>query len=84
MKTPRSSPPDPPASNRRSLVPVILAILFFSLVSLVLVFLTLGSFGLILLAAGSLFLVAGLHYLVWGWWLGRVIREEESDEENEP
>tara|TARA_B100000809_G_scaffold265173_1_gene323175 strand:+ start:1211 stop:1330 length:120 start_codon:yes stop_codon:yes gene_type:complete len=39
---------------------------------------------LILLAAGGLFLVAGLHYLVWGWWLGRVIREEESDEENEP
>jgi drug/metabolite transporter superfamily protein YnfA len=84
MKTPRSSPPDPPAPNRGSLVPILLAILFFSLVSLVLIFLTLGSFGLILLAAGGLFLVAGLHYLVWGWWLGRVIREEESDEENEP
>ena len=84
MKTPRSSPPDPPAPNRRSLVPILLAILFFSIVSLVLIFLTLGSFGLILLAAGGLFLVAGLHYLVWGWWLGNVIREEESDEKNKP
>ncbi|MBI84502.1 MAG: hypothetical protein CMJ81_15010 [Planctomycetaceae bacterium] len=84
MKTSRSSPPDPPSPNRGSLFPVLLAILFFSLVSLVLIFLTLGSFGLILLAAGGLFLAAGLHYLAWGWWLGRVIREEEADEENEP
>ncbi len=29
-------------------------------------------------AAALLFAMAALHYLVWGRWLGRMIREEET------
>lgn len=36
--------------------------------------------GLVLLLAG----LAALHYVVWGWWLGNVIRAEvEADEKEE-
>jgi O-antigen/teichoic acid export membrane protein len=29
-------------------------------------------------AAALLFALAALHYLVWGYWLGRMIRKEEE------
>jgi membrane protein implicated in regulation of membrane protease activity len=31
-------------------------------------------------AAAILFAMAALHYLVWGRWLGRMIREEQESE----
>jgi hypothetical protein len=37
-----------------------------------------GAIGMVLLLAG----LAAFHYVVWGWWLGSVIRSEvEADEE---
>jgi hypothetical protein len=27
-----------------------------------------------------LFMLVGLHYFVWGWWLGNVIRREAEPE----
>ena len=30
--------------------------------------------------AGGIALICGFHYLVWGWWLGAVIRREEEED----
>ncbi len=45
-----------------------------------LIFLTLGWFGLVLIIGGGIFGLAALHYCVWGWWLTKVLREEEEAE----
>jgi len=50
---------------------------------LVLSFLTLNFIGPVLLVGGVLLLIVLFHYVVWGWWLGRVIRQVE-DEEDDP
>lgn len=44
----------------------------------VLIFLTQGVFLPVLLLGGLVFVVTGLHYLVWGWWLGDYIRRQEA------
>jgi hypothetical protein len=31
---------------------------------------------------GGIFLFAAFHYLVWGWWLGQMIHDEQQDEQN--
>ena len=31
--------------------------------------------------AGGVFGLAALHYVVWGWWLGRMIRRDVEAEE---
>ena len=51
----------------------------------VLTVLTLGYFGPILLIGLLVFLVIGLQYLLWGWWLERIYRNVpvESDEVDE-
>ena len=83
MQSPQQLPPNPPHRTRRSLIPLLLAVILFSLVSAVLVFLTLGAFGSMLLIVAVIFLVAGLHYLIWGWWLGNILRQEELDEQDQ-
>jgi hypothetical protein len=46
--------------------------------------LSLGMIGPAVIIGGGLFLMFGLHYLVWGWWLGPAIqREVEAEEEDE-
>ena len=57
--------------------------MLFSFVATVLVFLTLGSFGLVILIVAVIFLMIAIHYVVWGWWLGHVIREESIQEEDD-
>jgi len=49
----------------------------------VLTFLTLGVFGPVLIVGGILFGIVAFHYCVWGWWLGKVVREASDDEEEE-
>jgi hypothetical protein len=48
--------------------------------------LSLGTAGPALAIAACVFALGALHYLVWGWWMGRMIREdveaEESDDES--
>lgn len=51
-------------------------------VYLVLAFLTLNLFGPVLLVGGVLVLVVLFHYVVWGWWLSRVIRQVEGEEDD--
>jgi uncharacterized RDD family membrane protein YckC len=51
---------------------------------IVLYVLSLGTIGLAVVVGGGLFFVVGLHYLVWGWWLGPAIqREVEAEEADE-
>lgn len=38
------------------------------------------GFAIVIGFAAALFL---FHYVVWGWWLGRIIRESESDATDE-
>jgi hypothetical protein len=81
-RTPIARPPDEPARGS-SLLPIALAVVLFGAVCVVLIFLTVGFFGSILVMAGGLFGFAALHYVVWGWWLGKVIRDEVATEEAE-
>ena len=46
--------------------------------------LTLGTIGLAVAVGGGVFLLVGLHYLAWGWWLGPAIRRDvEAEEEDQ-
>jgi hypothetical protein len=51
-------------------------------VYLVLAFLTLNFIGPVLLVGGVLMLIVLFHYVVWGWWLSRVIRQVGDEEDN--
>jgi hypothetical protein len=53
------------------------------LICVALFFLTSGFFGLVLVMGGGIFAFAALHYVVWGWWLGNVIRADVAEEEAE-
>jgi hypothetical protein len=33
----------------------------------------------LMLVVVILFVIVGLQYLVWGWWLGQAIRRQEAD-----
>lgn len=42
--------------------------------------LTLGIMPQVLILGGAILLFAGLNYLIWGWWLGKVLPKSEDDE----
>ena len=83
------SAPAPDRSNPRPTPRAWLSILLAGVIGLAL---TTGLFVLMLQVGGPLAIAAVLvfglggvialfHYLVWGWWLGRTIREEVEAEE---
>ena len=76
----RPSPPQPPSG---SWISIFLALLLGTVAVVTLTFITLGIFGPVLVIGGILFLIVGLHYCLWGWWLGSVIRQAEGEEEEE-
>lgn len=83
---PADFPPRPaaPAETRSgSLVPLTLAGLLLVVVCAVLFFLTLGGFAIVVIVGTLAFSMAALHYLVWGWWLGKMIRDDVEAEERE-
>ncbi len=45
-------------------------------------FLTLGFFGPVLIVGGVAFGIALFHYFVWGWWLGKILREAADDDDS--
>ena len=50
----------------------------------VLIVLTLGQMIFVLVIVAGIFGLAAFHYVVWGWWLSRMIRDEEQADELEP
>jgi len=66
-----------------SWIAIVLMALICIAIYVVLTFLTLGVFGPVLIVGGILFGIVAFHYFVWGWWLGRVIREASDEEEEE-
>ena len=85
------SSPSPDRSGPRPTPGAWITILLAGVIGLAL---TSGLFVLMLQIGGPLAVVAVLvfglggvialfHYLVWGWWLGRTIREEVAAEERE-
>ena len=83
MPNPPLERPSPPEQPRSSWLSVFLAFLLGSAAFVAISFLTLGIFAPVLVIGGILFFIVGLHYCLWGWWLGSVIRQAESEEEEE-
>jgi hypothetical protein len=52
-------------------------------IAVVLFVLSLGQLLPVLVIGGVIFLVTAFHYLVWGWWLGKMIQQEAREEELE-
>ncbi|MBW3598351.1 MAG: hypothetical protein KY475_13900 [Planctomycetes bacterium] len=77
---PRPLPPEK-IPRRSSWLSIFLAMLLLLIVGLVLLVLSLGQLLPVLVIGGLIFLVTGFHYLVWGWWLGRMIEREAENEE---
>lgn len=78
---PTLEPPPAPEKPRGSWLAIILVILLCGAAYLALTFLTLGMFGPILLVVGVMFAIVAFHYVVWGWWLGKVIRQARNEDE---
>lgn len=77
--TPQRPELHPPAG--RPWLSVLLALGFFTLLSIGFVLLSYFYFLPIFIIAAVVFCITGLHYLTWGWWLGPMIRRESPDEE---
>lgn len=81
----RPEPPDPEGAPRRgSYLSLLLAAVLALGVFLGLFFLTLGAIGPMVIIGGGVFALAAFHYIVWGWWLGRLIRDEADEKESPP
>jgi hypothetical protein len=72
--------PDEEEVRQRPYLSIVLALLLAAAVFVGLFFLTLGAVGPMLLIAGGVFALVAVNYLVWGWWLGRLIREDADDD----
>ena len=79
--TPPLERPPEPGPRRGSCLGVLMigTLIGVSLFALNLV--TMGIFGLVAVIGAAILLISLFHYLVWGWWLGGMIRREvEADE----
>jgi hypothetical protein len=74
---PRPAPPPP----RGSWLSIVLTGFVLMLAAIVLFVLSLGQLLPILVIGGLIFLATAFHYLVWGWWLGKMIQREAEEEE---
>ena len=72
-------PSEAVTERRTSLVPVVLAVMAAILVCGILFFLTGGFIAVVIVMAGLIGGFAALHYVVWGWWLGKLIEHEERE-----
>ena len=70
--------PEPQEKPRGSWLSIILAASLAIVVSTALVVITFFIFGAVLAVAAGIFGFAALHYVAWGWWLPRMIRDEDQ------
>lgn len=78
---PSHQPSEPPAPSSRGCFSVVLAAGLALLVFAVLFMLSGGAVAPAVVAAAAIFGVAALHYVIWGWWLSGIIRQQVEDEE---
>jgi hypothetical protein len=80
---PMPKPPELPEKPRGSWLSIALAGMLGVVALIVLSFLTLGQMLPVAVIGGLIFAFVGFHYVVWGWWLGKLIQQagEEEDEE---
>jgi hypothetical protein len=74
-------PPEEPARGG-GCVSIALGLTLALLTCIVLFFLTIGFFGMVLVIVGGIFAFAAVHYLVWGWWLSGVIRDDVGEDDD--
>ncbi len=73
-------PPPPVEKPKTSIWPIALAAVLAIMVLVALSFLTMGFFALVVIIGGVVFGVAALHYLVWGWWLSDLLKDEAAEQ----
>jgi hypothetical protein len=71
--------PEPETRRQTSWLPIVLVAIVGLALAAILTVLTLGYFGPILLIGLLVFLVIGLQYLLWGWWMERIYRNVPAD-----
>ncbi len=69
------------APRRSSYLSLILASVLALGIFVGLFFLTLGAIGPIAVIGGGVFALAAFHYIVWGWWLSRLIERDVKQED---
>ena len=74
---------EPRTSRRGAWLAIFLTFAVLVGAYLALVFLSLGFLAPLVVIGGLVFLFTAFHYLVWGWWLGRVIRQARENEGND-
>jgi hypothetical protein len=82
----RPEPPSEAGGKQRGCMSIVLASLsgVFLLALLMTLLLPFGKIAQVVVAiVGGVFLVAFLHYITWGWWLGRLIQREDDDDDGE-
>jgi uncharacterized membrane protein len=80
---PSPKPPVPEAPRPKGCFGVLLALGLAVLVFAGLFLLSGGAVAIAAIAAGAIFGVAALHYVIWGWWLSGIIRQQVEDEEQQ-
>ena len=75
MNEPESKP------QQGSYLSIVLAGLLALGIFVILFFLTLGAAAPMVAIAAGVFGLAFFHYVVWGWWLSKLIRDEAEEEE---
>ncbi|MDA7978547.1 MAG: hypothetical protein MPJ50_07230 [Pirellulales bacterium] len=78
-------PPEPTAAQQRGCMSILLAS-FSGIILLTLFVLLAIPFGgvapVAIAIVGGVFLIAFLHYITWGWWLGQLIRREDDESDD--
>jgi hypothetical protein len=80
MSRPEKSPAEE-APKPKGCLGVVMALGVAALVFVGLFMLTGGAVAPAAVAAAVIFGVAAFHYVVWGWWLSGIIRQQVEDEE---
>lgn len=81
-RPPRPAAPAQVKQPANALVTIGSALVGLLLLSAILLICT-GGNPVVLIASGGIFAFAALHYIVWGWWLGRMIHDEETARDDE-